>query len=398
MAGSNGNPSRAAQPDCSSAEEVSQPIGFHLLRWAIGFVIATALIWAIAWFFLDSIRPHVLEPHLARYVAPAGSNYRFRSEGWAVTHYGKYGIAAIPDIGLASEPKIALWGDSFVEAPHVADSLKMAQQVTAIWNRKHSKPLLAVGIGRGDRTVADYHFLLPWYEELTPFLCHIIVMGSLRDVCPDGIWFVTQPEYGFVSRQRRQPLPELRLFLDRYRLEFLWTPYWSLVGEKRNPLTHRVIRFHLGPLPVASPHHRWTWQNLEQVDSEAWNFAVQSLSRRTSVPVVFLYAPRVPYIDSGQIIRDHPARDHALRFAEICRHNGSDFIDLTDRFVAFYDETGQFPIGFANSQYGKGHYNKYGHRLIAEEVCDYVADRFPELRAERYRELIKEIHGDLFED
>ena len=45
------------------------------------------------------------------------------------------------------------------------------------------------------------------------------------------------------------------------------------------------------------------------------------------------------------------------------------FIDLTPRFLAFHEETGQFPCGFANSQVSKGHWNADGHRLVAEAIA-----------------------------
>lgn len=199
--------------------------GWYLWRWTLGFCLATGLIWASTWYFLDSIQPHVLHPDLGRYVAPPGSTYRFRSEGWAETNYGEYGVAAVAD--LTTEPgfKVALWGDSFVAGPHVADHDKMAQQVTSQWLEKFESRLLGIGIGRSDRTVADYYYLLPRYEARTAFLCHVVVMGSLRDICPDEVWFLTKPIPAFRDRFRQQPLPALRALLTTHRLEFIWKPF-----------------------------------------------------------------------------------------------------------------------------------------------------------------------------
>jgi hypothetical protein len=358
-------------------------------------ILGSGLIWATAWFFLDSIQPHVLHSDLGRYVAPTGSSYRFRSEGWAVTHYGEYGVAALANLAAAPGARVALWGDSFVAAPHVPDSDKLAQQVTRQWQNLHHSTLTGVGIGRIDRTVADYYFLIPRYEAIADFLCHVVVMGSLRDVCPDQQWFRTEPDFAFLDRDRRQPLPALRGFLAAWRLEFLWGPFWSLVGEHRNPLSRTPIRFRPGPAPATVQGPWWTWPDLAKVETAAWEFAVAALQSRTERPVVFLYAPRLPYLAEGRIVTQHPAREHARRFATVCRRFGVDFIDLSADFVEFFIATGRLPIGFANGQPGKGHYNRDGHRLIAAAVCQYVAANFPELaspgKAERGRDAV---HSD----
>ena len=384
-----------ASVDREDRSEPRQSPRRHVLRWSVGFVLATALIWSTVWFFLDTILPHILDPTVECYIAPAGSRYRFRSEGWAVTSYGNYGIPTVSDLSHTAAPRVAFWGDSFVEAPHVADADKMAQQVTTIWRRRHGSQLLGLGIGRGGRTVADYYFLIPRYEEITTFLCHFVIMGSLRDVCPDGTWFLTEPEYRFVPRLRHQPMPALRRVLDRYHLEFLWGSFWSLLGEKRNPLTRTPIRFRPGPVPPQPQRHIWSWQDLAGVKEADWEFAITALSSRSERPLVFLYAPRLPYIDGGEVLTGHPARMQAARFAAACRRHGIDFLDLSAQFAAFYRETGRFPIGFANSQLGKGHYNRHGHQLIAAAVCDYIEERFPEVCAARNEDHVDHaVHPD----
>jgi hypothetical protein len=337
----------------------------------VGFLLATGLTWAGAWYFLDSTRPYDYESAIGRHIAPYGHRHRFRSEGWAVTTYGRFGIAGIPDVRRLDAPKVAIWGDSFVEGMHVFDSQKMAQQVTAIWSRRTGEALVGVGIGGGNRTVTDYYFLIPRYEKITNFTCHVIVLPSLRDVSPDGAGFHSEPEYRLLEQLREQPLPGLRRQLHRIRLDFLWGPLWSVIGRRESPLTQTRIRFYPGPAAVPNPRPRPPIAAV--ADPEAWRFLLRSLQRQTTQPIVFVYTPTVPAVSGGRIDTEPSEAKLVRSFAACCVEAGIGLIDMTFSFNEFQRRTGEFPRGFANSRPGQGHFNHHGHRLIAEAVCDHLA-------------------------
>lgn len=167
------------------------------------------------------------------------------------------------------------------------------------------------------------------------------------------------------------------------------------MGEHRNPLSRTPVRFRPGPAPVAPQGPRWRWQDLQTVTSPTWEFAVIALEGQTRRPLVFLDAPRLPFVASGRVVTSHPAVNHARRFAAVCRRAGVDYIDLSQDFVDFFAATGELPIGFANGQPGKGHYNRHGHRLVAAAVCRYVEQRFPDLTTPRNQEQEEDaIHSD----
>ena len=91
----------------------------------------------------------------------------------------KHSITSLPDVSQIDRPMVALWGDSYVEALQVADQQKPAQQVTRIWNSQNDMPLVCVGIGSAGRSVADYWWLMPRYEELIVLRAHyILVLGG----------------------------------------------------------------------------------------------------------------------------------------------------------------------------------------------------------------------------
>ena len=84
-----------------------------------------------------------------------------------------------------------------------------------------------------------------------------------------------------------------------------------------------------------------------------------------------LYTPQTPLLQNGRIIRDEAefgaqyAREREILFAA-CRELGLPVWNPTERLVKYTDETGQFPVGFANMRPGYGHLNPAGHRIVAE--------------------------------
>ena len=57
---------------------------------------------------------------------------------------------------------------------------------------------------------------------------------------------------------------------------------------------------------------------------------------------------------------------------ELCEKYGITFVDVTDRFLAEYNESYVLPHGFINTAVEAGHLNADGHREIAEELAPVV--------------------------
>lgn len=55
-------------------------------------------------------------------------------------------------------------------------------------------------------------------------------------------------------------------------------------------------------------------------------------------------------------------------FKNCCKEYNIEVIDVTQRFISNYEENYELPYGFANTLPGKGHLNKVGHELIADEL------------------------------
>lgn len=61
-------------------------------------------------------------------------------------------------------------------------------------------------------------------------------------------------------------------------------------------------------------------------------------------------------------------------FAEACSNNDIEFINMHDAFAENYNETYRLPHGFFNTAVGKGHLNKYGHQVIANELYELIVN------------------------
>lgn len=61
-------------------------------------------------------------------------------------------------------------------------------------------------------------------------------------------------------------------------------------------------------------------------------------------------------------------------FADLCEKNNIIFLNMTDRFIRHYDKTHILPHGFGNTSVGKGHLNKYGHKMIAQALYELIKE------------------------
>lgn len=56
------------------------------------------------------------------------------------------------------------------------------------------------------------------------------------------------------------------------------------------------------------------------------------------------------------------------QFSDLCAQNGIYFLDMSNRFLDEYEKNYTLPYGFMNTSVCKGHMNKHGHKMFAEEI------------------------------
>jgi len=343
---------------------VSDKHNLNPKHWILGLVLAFLVIWSISFFLGDTLTIYTWSPTIGRMIRPPGSVQKSRSEGWGTSRFGQLDVIGVDDVSKNEIPAIAIWGNSYVEAFQVEQWERMQEILIRMWRTDGIKSLTAFGIGDSGESVADYYFKIPRYEKSCPnIIAHFIILGDLSDVLPDQSSaersaFRSKPEYRIVERNREPEHQRIKAVLRKCRLDFLWFPARSLIKETK-------LRFSLGPRK-AEP------ENTEAVrdpkTEKAFSFLLNALRRQTTKPMIFVYCPQVPAIKGGEVRFADPDAQVISVFSRECRHNGIGFIDMTQDFWKHYMETGRFPRGFINSRPSEGHFNRDGHRLIAEAM------------------------------
>ena len=343
------------------------------MQWIAAFVVSFAFIWVAGFVFCNSLLYVEFDKTLNKFVHAHGLTYRHRSEGVATTTKGRFGINAIEDIRDYKQEKLVVWGDSFVEAHQVDDPLKIPQRVTQrLVERGLGDKAMAFAVGMSGDSVADYYFDLPKYEKLTRNIkAHYIVITDVRDTLPDqaddtirGV-FTSHPfRLSFVESPPK--FQGIKKRLNSLGLYFLWEPARSAMRSIKNL-----------KLVPSLPQNTFSKVSSENKPSpafqkQAWTFLFEKLKQQTRLPLVFVVCPTIPFIENGSIVTTDPHADEVAAFADLARKAGISVVNLSGRFLEFYQKTGQFPRGFPNSKPGEGHFNRFGHDLVAEAITEHA--------------------------
>jgi hypothetical protein len=339
--------------------------------------VSIIFIWIIGYFFCDSLIYYEYCPELNKFIHAPFVTHKQRSEGIASTRKGQFGVNAINNITNDRRKKIIIWGDSFVESHQVNDEDKIPQVITKklveINTNSHiNSSIMSFGVGMSGDSVADYYFDIPEYEALTqPVEAHFIIITNINDILPDqssdtkrGL-FKSNP-FRIYQDQWQPKFQRIKKILNNAGLYFIWQPVRASLSSLKE------ISF----IPIPKKQKK----NLKEIacsDSEefmksSWEFLFSRLKKQTSKPVIFVYCPDVPRIKKNTIIKEDTYKQQMKLFSEIADKYNISFLNLSGEFVNFYETTGLFPRGFANSKPSEGHFNRYGHEIVAEIITEYI--------------------------
>jgi hypothetical protein len=322
--------------------------------------------------FINSVIPYEYEPDIDDWVAKSDSVHYRRSEGWAKTKYGKYGVPAIKDISHLKGDVIAFWGDSFVAGFHVNDKKKIAQVFTQLSRQKGYSDLTAIGIGRAGANFADYYYKIPKYEKLTPIRAHIFVIAQISDLLPleNGNLgqFKSEPELAFVKS--RWSLSRLKIYVGQILYKLRAQFIYKFIKTIRNT----QLRF--SPGIADKPSSKLPTDISLKKKKESIEFLLTNISKQTRLPIILIYCPGIPYIEENKI----SYKDNDQQLWQLTTEAAKTFgqihcISMRDDFIKDYETTNRFSRGFLNTFPGKGHFNETGHRIIAKRVFDYVMEQ-----------------------
>ncbi len=345
------------------------------MRVATSFLLSLLFIWIVGYFFCNSLVYVKYDETLGKYIHDPGLFYKHRSEGIATTFKGRYGVNAIGDITEFPQEKLVVWGDSFVEAHQVDDPEKIPQQITKkLAARGFEKRAMAFAVGMSGDSVADYYFDMPKYEKLVPNVkAHYIIVTDVRDTLPDqpsdtirGVFLSDPLRLTYVDQPPK--FQGIKKKLNDFGLYFIWEPALEAMQSVRN--LHFIPALKKNP-PAISNGEEAENSSLG-AEKKAWRFLFEELKKQTRLPLIFVICPTVPFIDGGTIAKTDPQADEVAAFSEVAEKHGIPVLDVSERFIQFYENTGLFPRGFPNSKPGEGHFNRFGQVLVAEEIVEHA--------------------------
>lgn len=312
-----------------------------------------------------------------KYIQSPGMVYKKRTEGWATTYKGAYGINAIPDISKIQAKKIVVWGDSFVEAHQVEDNEKIPQRVTQkIISKRANEDYLCFGAGKSGDSLADFYFDIQKYEKkIDNIILHVILLTDLKDSLPDqnsdkkdgvyqaiplllkyNIW---KPKYQAIKKR-----------LNDYGLYFVWEPTKS--GIEAITQTNLFPQFNWISPRLKTNQAETNTPEKKLPDSVSWRFLFDKFKDISKAPILIVYCPDIPLLKNGNVVLEDQHLSQIHRLVPILKMNGIGFINAGPAFISLYSKSKKFPRGFQNSNPVKGHFNAMGHEIISDVIFQAI--------------------------
>lgn len=116
----------------------------------------------------------------------------------------------------------------------------------------------------------------------------------------------------------------------------------------------------------------------KEFDSLSYNNRITPLIEKAvesanGLHIIICYHPRV-IVDRNGNISTSGNEEMIKQFQQICSEYNVGFVDMSERFIREYEEDYTLPYGFANTSVGTGHLNRFGHKMIAEELYKAIQE------------------------
>lgn len=357
------------------------------VRWLLGLFVGTLLVAITSPWFTRSYLPLVVDPVRQTWVLSPGSEYRWRSEGYANTAIGPMGLpgktrslgksrSLVPRTRLTDRSpfprnsqsdvlRIAMWGDSQVEGVCLDDKDKLF----AMSEHLCGGAVEVFPLARSGQDAADWVTQIPAVEESLKIDLHLVVLADLEDVLAAVQAPLAPPTESDVAAANAAIAARFPAFIIQAARNLL---------TEDDGVSRRRLRFGVGPVntePVLAsnasnidslPGHATSAvpQN-ESVPQQDWDAAFYSLKQVTGKPIWVFDAPVSPQIVDGRVQTQTIEDPSFVAMKRAAIEHGVMVLSARERFRE-EASAGRWPHGFQNGRIGSGHLNAHGNRLIAE--------------------------------
>jgi len=324
------------------------------MRWKIaGALFGSLVLWElIVRLFVLSPAQEVFEPRLGYVHAPHAPILR-TYEGYARFALDQFGLNNDVLPATLPEKRVFVVGDSFVEAYQVMRTENFVSRLDEVW--RDSLLFNAGSSGAApDKSLAVYELLK---SSVRP--THVLLCVNASDLYELSLAKTKRNADGGVQhlwRKQDAPTALTPLKLWIYGHSSLVTHLkWKYENDIRAWLTGKNGKME------SRQSHQLSGKRLQRA-VEYWQFVLQSFQQEGGSLTV-LMMPEVEYF-SGQVAKAKVRQGRVILTDEAVKL-GIPVLDSNSLFVQNFQKTGEPAIGFANTHYGKGHINAYGHQLLA---------------------------------
>lgn len=108
----------------------------------------------------------------------------------------------------------------------------------------------------------------------------------------------------------------------------------------------------------------------ECINYDYINNALNLIRAEYNGNIIIIYHPSMQLLADGSL--SLISEIDPLQFNKLCLNNNIIFIDTSDAFIKLYYNEHKLPYGFNNTYFGNGHFNKYGHQIMADELYQVI--------------------------
>lgn len=297
-----------------------------------------------------------------RLVGAPGTTQLYTWEGFGITSYGENGLVVDKELNF-DVPRILFLGDSYVEAKQVSDAAKFTELVESDWNRSHpDQPVQTLNLGMAGQDIRTYiSFGRNMDREFAP--SKVFVMLNQQDFLPlandPDLLAAYQADHNvkLVKPEKLSGLQEIisatpvRQFFLRLLLQ---TNGFRASGGGGDKTAQAELAGNTSDVLLGKE---------ASVAAQ-----LQALKDIWGDRLVIVYNTYIPAYGKDA----PPTYEPDTLMHEAAKQN----IPVVNLYGSMLNafRTHNPPRGFQNTTLGVGHFNQTGHRVIADQVLNYLAE------------------------
>ncbi|MEM9586475.1 MAG: SGNH/GDSL hydrolase family protein [Planctomycetota bacterium] len=329
--------------------------------WAVGFAIGTLLVAVSSPLFVRTYLPLSWDAVRNTWTLRPGSDYRWRSEGYATTRIGPHGMPGRRSLPSpeSTDVRVALWGDSQAEGVCIEDGWKPFAQAERL-AQEESLSLAVLPLARSGENAATWLSQIQAVESAFEIDLHVFLIVDLPDLLsatdarPRTIDSVESADRGRNAIASQVPA-------------FVIQAARNLVTDQ-DGTSPRKLRFSVGP-EAAATGGRDRDPDGSSISRYRWAEIMNAFHQACDRPVVLLHAPPIPKIVGGRMSQSFDLQDELPEIKRAAAAAGIEFISVDDALLQAANR-GNWPHGYHNGQIGVGHLNATGYAIVANALVN----------------------------